>query len=132
VTRCHPGTRRPAATGADLVARSVRIVAGARRTWLTMLGNGTWKRAENDEERRPRGAALIRAERTGGVLLSQGVSPQVPSALTGLTSVFGMGTGVTLSLWPPEISCQRVRRTRALQSKHERSIQALGRLVPVG
>src|SRR5690606_4682504 len=29
----------------------------------------------------------------GDVLLSQGLSPQVPSALEGLTSVFGMGTG---------------------------------------
>ncbi len=28
--------------------------------------------------------------------------PQVPSALAGLTSVFGMGTGVTPPLWPPE------------------------------
>jgi hypothetical protein len=34
-------------------------------------------------------------EKSGGVLLSQGVSSQVPSALVGLTSVFGMGTGVT-------------------------------------
>ena len=32
------------------------------------------------------------------VLLSQAVSHQVPSALKGLTSVFGMGTGVTPSL----------------------------------
>lgn len=39
----------------------------------------------------------------GGVLLSQGESTQVPSALEGLTAVFGMGTGVTPPLWPPEI-----------------------------
>ena len=39
----------------------------------------------------------------GDVLLSQGASPQVPSALTGLTAVFGMGTGVSPPLWPPEI-----------------------------
>ena len=39
---------------------------------------------------------------SGGYLLSQGVAPQVPSALAGLTSVFGMGTGVTPPLWPPE------------------------------
>ncbi len=39
---------------------------------------------------------------SGDDLLSQGVSPQVPSAQAGLTSVFGMGTGVTLPLWPPE------------------------------
>ena len=37
-------------------------------------------------------------EKSGGVLLSQGVYPQVPSALAVLTSVFGMGTGVTLPL----------------------------------
>src|SRR4051794_6882321 len=71
--------------------------------------------------------------KSGGVLLSQGVYPQVPSALTGLTSVFGMGTGVTLSLWPPKISCQRgavhLEDSRASTSC---SIQALGRLVPVG
>lgn len=36
--------------------------------------------------------------KSGGVLLSQGVYPQVPSALAVLTSVFGMGTGVTLPL----------------------------------
>ena len=39
---------------------------------------------------------------SGDVLLSQGETPQVPSALAGLTSVFGMGTGVTPPLWPPE------------------------------
>jgi hypothetical protein len=45
-------------------------------------------------------------EQSGGVLLSQGVYPQVPSALAGLTAVFGMGTGVTPPPWPPEICCQ--------------------------
>ncbi len=39
---------------------------------------------------------------SGGDLLSQGATPQVPSAQAGLTSVFGMGTGVTPPLWPPE------------------------------
>ena len=57
------------------------------------------------------GATTPRAEETagassqdysGGDLLSQGATPQVPSALAGLTSVFGMGTGVTPPLWPPE------------------------------
>ena len=41
-------------------------------------------------------------EKSGGVLLSQAVSRQVPSAQEGLTSVFGMGTGVTPPLWPPK------------------------------
>ena len=34
----------------------------------------------------------------GNALLSQKVAQLVPSALKGLTTVFGMGTGVTLSL----------------------------------
>ena len=87
---------------------------------------------------------------SGDDLLSQGVSPQVPSALAGLTSVFGMGTGVTLPLWSPETfrsngsrctlhtqatAGSRLRvllptTPRAFHSEHEP--QALGRLVPVG
>ena len=38
----------------------------------------------------------------GSALLSHAVSHAVPSALEGLTSVFGMGTGVTPPLWPPK------------------------------
>jgi hypothetical protein len=38
----------------------------------------------------------------GSVLLSHPVAQAVPSTQGGLTSVFGMGTGVSLSLWPPE------------------------------
>ena len=34
---------------------------------------------------------------SGSVLLSRAVTSQVPSALKGLTSVFGMGTGGSLS-----------------------------------
>ena len=40
---------------------------------------------------------------SGGVLLSRAVSRQVSSALKSLTSVFGMGTGVSSSLLPPDI-----------------------------
>ncbi len=39
----------------------------------------------------------------GNVLLSHTATRAVPSAMKGLTSVFGMGTGVTLSLLPPGI-----------------------------
>ena len=39
---------------------------------------------------------------SGGFLLSRTVASQVPSALRGLTSVFGMGTGGTLLLSSPE------------------------------
>jgi hypothetical protein len=41
--------------------------------------------------------------KSGNDLLSQAVSHQVPSALKGLTSVFGMGTGVSLSLLSPDM-----------------------------
>ena len=34
-------------------------------------------------------------KKPGGVLLSHRVAPAVPSALEDLTTVFGMGTGVT-------------------------------------
>ncbi len=52
----------------------------------------------------PRRSGGVRFDKFGGDLLSQGVYPQVPLALAVLTSVFGMGTGVTLPLWPPK-SC---------------------------
>jgi hypothetical protein len=38
----------------------------------------------------------------GNDLVSHAVARAVPSALRGLTSVFGMGTGVTLSVRSPE------------------------------
>lgn len=42
------------------------------------------------------------AKKNGGiVLLSHKASPAVPSPMKGLTSVFGMGTGISLSLWTP-------------------------------
>ena len=72
-------------------------------------------------EKNPRFRGGFSSEKSGGNLLSQGVYPQVPSARSGLTSVFGMGTGVTPTLWPPE-TCRpstRVTRRRGLQSKHE-------------
>ena len=40
--------------------------------------------------------------KSGSHLLSRAVSSQVPSALKGLTSVFGMGTGGSPSPLPPE------------------------------
>ena len=46
---------------------------------------------------------LLRNMESGGDLLSRAVTSQVPSALKGLTSVFGMGTGGTPSSLPPEM-----------------------------
>ncbi len=45
---------------------------------------------------------LFTLEKTGGVLLSQALASQVPSALRGLTALFGMGRGVSPSQKPPE------------------------------
>ena len=42
----------------------------------------------------------------GNFLLSQAVPSSVPSAFGGLTSVFGMGTGVSIMLSLPDSSCQ--------------------------
>ena len=47
------------------------------------------------------GYFCLAKENAGNDLLSQRVAPQVPSALKSLTSVFGMGTGVTSSLISP-------------------------------
>ncbi len=41
-------------------------------------------------------------EETGGDLLSQALASQVPSALWGLTALFGMGRGVSPTPKPPE------------------------------
>ena len=54
------------------------------------------------EEALPLGSASTQCE-TGGDLLSQGRSSQVPSAQLDLTSVFGMGTGVTPALSLPRL-----------------------------
>ena len=48
---------------------------------------------------------------SGNVLLFRAVTSQVPSALKGLTSVFGMGTGGSLSLLSPEFCEGSVRWT---------------------
>jgi hypothetical protein len=55
--------------------------------------SGSRHRPEN-EKRTARRRSSYKAK-SGGDLLSQAVSCQVPSAREGLTSVFGMGTGVT-------------------------------------
>ena len=57
-------------------------------------------RPQNAKNPRFRGGFSF--EKSGGNLLSQGVYPQVPLARSSLTSVFGMGTGVSPTLWPPE------------------------------
>ena len=45
---------------------------------------------------------MTRTQLPGSDLLSHTLARAVPSALRGLTAVFGMGTGVSPSLKPPE------------------------------
>ena len=52
--------------------------------------------AAANEKEPPRGR-LFRTRRNGGDLLSQALAHQVPSALRGLTALFGMGRGVSPS-----------------------------------
>ena len=53
----------------------------------------------------------------GSVLLSHLVTKAVPSALEGLTSVFGMGTGVSPPLSPPK----RKNSDNFIFAAHERN-----------
>ena len=65
---------------------------------MLYLAEAAWK-AENsrlDMKKAQHLLSFFHME-SGSVLLSRAVSSQVPSALKGLTSVFGMGTGGTLS-----------------------------------
>ena len=48
-------------------------------------------------------------------------SPALPSAKEPLTSVFGMGTGVTTPLWPPA-------KSRKLDAKENRNISSANRI----
>jgi hypothetical protein len=73
-------------------------------------------------------------EKTGGVLLSQALASQVPSALRGLTALFGMGRGVSPSLKPPEKGERpRLRSFKTAQrhNEYQKIRQALDQLVPV-
>src|SRR5258706_12659844 len=56
----------------------------------------------------------------GGDLRSHTVARAVSSALRGLTSVFGMGTGVTLAVLPPETFCPPRRSGLLRNSRGER------------
>jgi hypothetical protein len=50
----------------------------------------------------------MKKEIPGDDLLSHPVARAVPSALAGLTAVFGMGTGVSPPLWSPDTSLSKV------------------------
>ena len=60
---------------------------------------------------------------SGGDLLSRAREGQVPSALRGLTALFGMGRGVALSQWPPKTSETKPLR-RAFKTAQRKPIFA--------
>src|SRR5207253_8179967 len=131
LVRPPPGHRPPALPDGGRRGLGVPLAARCR-----LAGTGgrahACERSQGRARRSPRLRGL-RGEKSGGDLLSRGASPQVPSALAGLTSVFGMGTGVTPPLWPPENLFSIEVFPRDFHSEHERVCsQALGRLVPVG
>ena len=77
----------------------------------------------------------------GSDLLSHAVTSAVPSALEGLTSVFGMGTGVAPPATPPGIGWQSntliLECSQAMSPEQFRMyecnvVKPHGRLVPLG
>ena len=94
--------------------------------------------------REERGGALVRS---GGDLLSRVYDDAVPSAGARLTAEFGMGSGVSRSLWPPDRiraptsgskslhtmgrACFRIRAEGVLPCLSLDRIKPIGRLVPV-
>ena len=52
-------------------------------------------------KKKARHVSTAGSHNSGDVLLSHSASAAVPSALIGLTSEFGMGSGVTLPTLPP-------------------------------
>ena len=64
----------------------------------------------NPQKANAAGEAGRRLKKLGDVLLSHDLTIEVPSALQGLTTVFGMGTGVPPALSPPKLSAnERIR-----------------------
>ena len=63
-------------------------------------------------------------KKSGLVLLSHTAARAVPSALKGLTSVFGMGTGVALSLSRPESLKSQINLTIELVRSSEEKIRS--------
>src|SRR5438270_12936651 len=102
---------------------------GRKAHWAPLSGHAGGRQKERD---------------LGDDLLSQTVASPVPSALTGLTAVFGMGTGVSPSLWSPKsfpsIAAKKCFRDRAVHAinllrcdalRSEIDGQALDLLVPL-
>ena len=106
-----PSTGR--STGTSPTVRPIRIerrcagvsfrgVQDSRRRQRTSAFHRSRRRPCSERQRRRAARRRPVYEKTGGVLLSQALASQVPSALRGLTALFGMGRGVSPSPRPPE------------------------------
>ena len=96
---CAPVAHRPRLT--DDV-RPPTLLQGLRR--FRRVSGHSSAPAYPDKAMRAITAVMALIERmSGGVLLSHPVSRAVPSAQRGLASGFGMGPGVSPSLWPPKL-----------------------------
>jgi hypothetical protein len=120
----------------DSVARAVTHRGTRRRARASYQIR--WRDCRSGQYGERRRAAWWRPfvlEKTGGVLLSQALAGQVPSALRGLTALFGMGRGVSLSLKPPEKgerpASPVLQNCTAPQTSIKKIRQALDPLVPV-
>ncbi len=72
----------------------------------------------SNHERPGRSTRALALTYPGGDLLSHAVTSAVPSALEGLTAVFGMGTGVAPPVRPPGIGkavYEILERQRAIE-----------------
>ena len=92
-----------------------------------------------DNDKRPGQVARASLNYPGSDLLSHAVTSAVPSALEGLTSVFGMGTGVAPPASPPGIGRQSntliLECSQATSRAHMHQCNVVkphGRLVPLG
>jgi hypothetical protein len=86
---------RPADRSPDDDDRRWPSPGRARRSGRSAMAEDATGERGRKRRTPPTAVGGVHREKSGGVLLSQGVYPQVPSALAGLTAVFGMGTGVT-------------------------------------
>jgi hypothetical protein len=113
---CGGGEKREAGAVQVNLRGNINLVRSTRNLGRTLWETDIFQQGRRESPVRPdwRGRRLDArkpAERyvrrallnnPGGFLLSHAVARAVPSAPRGLTSVFGMGTGVTLSTQPPE------------------------------
>ena len=90
-----PGVRKRAAS-VPLAARACSP-SQVQCCTLAVYGPGTQSYFRGHKRKTPHVVGCFPFVESGSVLLSRAVTSQVPSALKGLTSVFGMGTGGSLS-----------------------------------